>query len=150
MVLTEAEIENNRAFNKYAFEIVNEILALNDKALVANLLDFSKKIIVAANHLRKLISLAVDDKIEFITDVESKSCDCKCCKVKAHIYEKIESILIGGKEMKDAEPELYKYISEELNISLNRTYASQMIEIEKKSAIVEEEEEVTESEDISE
>ena len=151
MVLTKVELENNRAFNKYAFEIVNEILTLNDKALVANLLDFSKKIIVDANHLRKLILLVVDDEIEFVTDVEVKSCDCKCCKVKTHIYENIENILIGGKEMKDVEPELYKYISEELNISLNRTYASQIIEIEKKSAIIEEEEkEVTDSEDISE
>lgn len=149
MVLTKVELENNRPFNRYAFEIVNEILALNDKALVANLLDFSKKIIVDANHLRKLISLVVDNDIEFVTDVESKSCDCKCCKIKAHIYENIDNILIDGKEMKNIEPELYEYISEELNISLDKTYGSQMVEIEKKNAIIEEEKEEV-SEDVSE
>ena len=51
--------------------------------------------------------------------------------------------------MKNIEPELYEYISEELNISLDKTYGSQMVEIEKKNAIIEEEKEEV-SEDVSE
>ena len=130
MTLTREEIESNQEFNKYAFKIVKEILSTNDKALVANLLDLSKKIIVSATSLSELIEHAVDGVVCIETDEETHSCKCGSCKT--HLYETITSLTIDGVSLKKAEPELYKYINDELCISLSKTYASYMFKIEKK------------------
>ena len=50
MPLSKAELAENVEFNRYAFKIVKEILAENDKALVANL----KLATVNAAKLRQL------------------------------------------------------------------------------------------------
>lgn len=147
MVVTKAELAANDELSKYAFKIVKEILAMNDKALVANLLDFSKKIIVDAMNIKELITLAIpDSEVEIETDIESRNCDCKCCKVKTSLYETIESINVNGKDIFETEKELCKYISDELGISLDKTYASQVFKIEKKAVVetYEESEEVEE------
>ena len=135
MTLTRAEIEANLKFNRYAFKIVKEILSVNDKALVANLLDQSKKIIVDVNSIISLIEYAIDAIVDIETDAEAHTCKCGACK--AHMFETITSITIGGKSLRKAEPELYSYIVDELCISLSKTYASDVFKIEKNEATVE-------------
>ena len=149
MPLSKAELAENVEFNRYAFKIVKEILAENDKALVANLLDFSKKVIVSCQNLTDLISIVLDNvDIQIATDVESKTCNCKCCKVKTALYENIESITVNGEDIFEKEKELCRYISNELGISLDKTYASQVIMIEK--AKVADDEESEEEEEVEE
>jgi len=117
------------AVNEFAREVITSILTTNDKALVANLLDQSKKVIVDASSLRKLISMIADTKdVEIDADAESKSCSCKCGTTKIQLFETIESITVDGEAL-DADIE--KYINETLNISTTRTYASSIIKIER-------------------
>ena len=131
MTLTKSDLADNQQFNRYAFKIVKEILSTNDKALVANLLDLSKKIVVDAISLQRLIAYATDKTVNITTDAEEKTCNCKCCKVKVRVFETITSITINGKDIHKKEPELCAYITEELGISLERTYASSIIMITK-------------------
>lgn len=123
------------AANEFAREVITAILTTNDKALVANLLDQSKKVIIDASSLKKLISLIADTKdIEIEADAESKSCSCKCGTAKFQLFETIASITVDGEPI-DADIE--KYINETLNISTQRTYASSLIKIEREAKISE-------------
>lgn len=117
------------AVNEYAREVITSILTTNDKALVANLLDQSKKVIIDAKSLVKLIRMITDSKdVEINADSESKSCTCKCGTTKIQLFETIKSITVDGEAL-DADTE--KYINEILNISTKRTYASSVIIVER-------------------
>lgn len=117
------------AVNEYAREVITTILTTNDKALVANLLDQSKKVIIDAKSLTKLIRMITDAKdVEIDADSESKTCSCKCGTTKVQLFETIDSITVDG-ELLDADTE--KYINDILNISTKRTYASSIILIER-------------------
>ena len=120
------------AVNEFAREVITSILTTNDKALVANLLDQSKKVIVDASSLRKLISMIADTKDVVIdADSESKSCSCKCGTAKIQMFESIDSILVDGEAL---DSDIEKYINETLNISTTRTYASSILKIERDEA----------------
>lgn len=120
------------AVNEFAREVITSILTTNDKALVANLLDQSKKVIVDASSLRKLISMIADTKDVVIdADSESKSCSCKCGTAKIQMFESIGSILVDGEAL---DSDIEKYINETLNISTTRTYASSILKIERDEA----------------
>ena len=117
------------AVNEFAREVITSILTTNDKALVANLLDQSKKVIVDTSSLRKLISMIADTKDVVIdADSESKSCSCKCGTAKIQMFENIGSILVDGEAL---DSDIEKYINETLNISTTRTYASSIVKIER-------------------
>lgn len=133
MGLTYDEIDANKEFAKYSRDLIIKILSQNDKALVANLLDFSKKIIIDIDSLRELIQVGLGEKrnIDILSNIEEKSCKCGSMKVKIGIFEDILTIHLNGTDFKVAEPVLYDYIEKELNISLSRTYCKKVISISK-------------------
>lgn len=130
--LTREVIEENRELEKACFDAIKKVLANNDKALVANLLDFSRKIILSTKTLKKLLKIALgkDKEIKIDTDIEQKTCICCKKKVNVHVYETILSITVDGEELENAEPALVEYLTEECLISLSRTYKEKVIHIE--------------------
>lgn len=123
MPVTRESLLNNSELNTKIIGIMKEIISTNDKALIANLLDFSKKVIIDLNSLYEIINIAANVNkninIEIIENDETKKC---CGKIKIRVYNSINSILIDGEELNKKEPEVYKYITNDLNISLTRTY----------------------------
>lgn len=131
--LQYSDLEGNAKLLAFVNGIYIKILAENDKALVANLLDQSKKVIISTRDLTDLIKIALEDfdvEVNIVTDIEKKGCTCGKCKTSIHLFERIDSITIDEEEMKDVVPALYKFITKTFNISLTRTYTDRFIEIE--------------------
>ena len=127
------QLKKNLKLEKACFKLLRDIISINDKALVANLLDFSKKIIISTEDLIKLIKLGVGEAAEVVidSDIESKSCHCCKHKVNVHVYENIHSITINGEELEDREPELHEFLIDYCNISLTKTYKKKVFDIER-------------------
>ena len=131
--VTRETLQQNIEIEKECFKIMKDMIATNNKALVANLLDMSRKIIVSTKDLKRLIKIAVGDenKIKIETDIEQKTCICCHHKVNIHPYENIIRISIDGEDFEDAQPDLYEYLQSYCNISLDKTYKENVIHIEK-------------------
>lgn len=138
MVSREELLQNAKLTSKCLF-VMRDIISTNDKALVANLMDISKKIIIDYASLKGILKTAITGekvKIEVVQDDESKSCNC-CggAKMTIRLFSSITEINVDGKPLSEAEPEVFRYLSEDMNISLTRTYVknvSEMIQVEKK------------------
>lgn len=133
MVLTYEQIVANTKLKDLFIEIQNHILSLNDKALIANLLDKSGHLIISCNSLKELISTALDGNVEVDVKEDPQKCSCSCCgkgKLILQVFGSILSITIDGKNLEEAEPNLYKYLTKTWNISLTRTYLPKMFEYE--------------------
>lgn len=139
MSLSYDELIDNNELNKIYIKAAKEIISTNDKALVANLLDLSKKVIIDYDMLKSIIKTALANnekvKIEIVESETGKTCNCCCGKTTFKLYKNIESINIDGEDIKIKEPGLYKYLNEYLNVSLTKTYIkdiTDMVVIEKK------------------
>lgn len=128
-----SELEINLELKNIALKIMKEIIATNDKALVANLVDFSKKVIVSEEHLTKLLKTAIgpETSVVIISDEEERSCSCCSHKVNIHPFAKVRSITIDGDDLGDAQPCVKDFIMNELNISLERIYRTSFISVER-------------------
>lgn len=127
------QLKKNLELEKACFKLLRDIISVNDKALVANLLDLSKKVIISTEDLIKLIKLGVGKCADVVIDSDIDSASCHCCKHKVNIrvYENIYSITINGEELEDCEPELYEFLTDYCNISLTKTYKKRVFDIER-------------------
>lgn len=133
MVLTYEQIVANTKLKDLFIEIQNHILTLNDKALIANVLDKSGHLIISCNSLKELISTALDGKVAVDVQEDPQKRSCSCCgkgKLILQVFGNILNITIDGKNLEEAEPNLYKYLTKTWNISLTRTYLPKMFEYE--------------------
>lgn len=133
MVLTYEQIVANTKLKDLFIEIQNHILTLNDKALIANVLDKSGHLIISCDSLKELISTALDSEVEVDVQEDPQKRSCNCCgkgKLNLQVFGSILSITIDGKNLEEAEPSLYKYLTKTWNISLTRTYLPRMFEYE--------------------
>lgn len=131
--LHTSDFEANVKLIAFANQIYIKVLSQNDKALVANLLDQSKMVIISVRDLKELIKIALADfdvTVDIVTDIEKRGCRCGKCKTNFHIFARIDSITIDEEEMKDVVPSLVKFINKKLNISLTRTYTDHLIDVE--------------------
>lgn len=156
MSVSIKELEGNTQLKDLFIEFQNEILTTNDKALIANMLDKSGRLILSCKQLQTLIETALDEKVhvDVKEDPQKRSCDC-CGKGKLvlQVFGTIIDIRVDDKSLEEAEPNLVKYLTKQWNISLTRTYLPRMLdfEVEKverstKVNIVEEEEDEEEEE----
>lgn len=132
MVLSFSDLESNLYFNEFARDIVVDVLAKNDKALVMNLLDKSRKVIIDVESFRHLLKLIFEDETVVITtDEAERSCSCKCGKQKMQLraYENIVSITVNGQDLNKCEPNVVDYISKVWNFSMTRTYCPDFLNI---------------------
>lgn len=133
MVLTYDKIVANTKLKDLFIEIQNHILTLNDKALIANVLDKSGRLIISCNSLKELISTALDGKVAVDVQEDPQKRSCSCCgkgKLILQVFGSILNITIDGKNLEEAEPNLYKYLTKTWNISLTRTYLPRMLDFE--------------------
>ena len=133
MVLTYEQIVANTKLKDLFIEIQNHILTLNDKALIANVLDKSGHLIISCNSLKELIATALDSKVAVDVQEDPQKRSCSCCgkgKLILQVFGNILNITIDGKNLEEAEPNLYKYLTKTWNISLTRTYLPKMFEYE--------------------
>ena len=160
MPLTLEEITSNTELKDLFIDLQNEIIASNDKALLANLLDKSGRVILSRDGLEDLISNAVGGKIKIKVeeDPQKRSCGCGKGSFTLQVYGDILDIKVNGESLEEAEPVLYKFLTKTWNISLTRTYLRNLIDIEvepvqrskkQKKVEVEEEEEDEEVEEES-
>lgn len=130
-----SELESNLDLNRLLLKYISQEYATNDKAVVANLLDFSKKIILPEDKLIEIIKLAVnnpDSVVEINTNEKTKSCNC-CgkCKVNVHLYADIISIMVDDRSLRTVQPFVTEFLEDKCSISLSKTYIREFIKIEK-------------------
>ena len=110
--------------DKLLAETYRDILAKNNKALVANLLDFSGKIIIDVDTLEEILRIITG--VEHSISTSMKNGDgCKCCggKVTMKLFDSIISIKpVLSEEVKSR-------ILDEYGISLTRTYAKEVVTV---------------------
>ena len=110
--------------DKLLAETYRDILAKNNKALVANLLDFSGKIIIDVDTLEEILRIITG--VEHSISTSMKNGDgCKCCGGKAtmKLFDSIISIKpVLSEEVKSR-------ILDEYGISLTRTYAKEVVTV---------------------
>ena len=133
MVLTYEEIEANTKLKDHFIELQNELLTINDKALIANIIDKSGHLIISCTALKELISLALGAKVVVDVQEDPQKRSCNCCgkgKLILQVFGTILNITIDGKDFAETEPHLYKFLTKTWNISLSRTYLPRMLDYE--------------------
>lgn len=105
-------------------EAYRDILTNNNKALVANLLDFSGKVIVDVDTLEEILRILTGEEHSISTSMKNGD-GCKCCGGKAtmKLFDSIISIKPVLSE------EIKARILDEYGISLTRTYAKEVVSI---------------------
>ena len=127
-VLTNDEIMNSIEVHLKVNDILKEILINNDKQLICNILDTSKKIILSQNQLLDLLltvlkcadaSITKDSiRIKYSEDILSS-----CLKSSISPFKNIVSIKVLEQELSQTQPEIYAVLSGTMKISLDTFYA---------------------------
>ena len=101
-----------------------DIIAKNNKALVANLLDFSGKVIVDVDTLEELL-FKLTGKEHSISTSMKRGDGCSCCggKAKLQLFDSVISI------KPTLDDETMRIISEDYGISLSRTYVKDVVSV---------------------
>lgn len=126
------DFSSNQQLDTFVRQVLVDVLAGNDKALVANLFDVSGKIILDGASLAQVIKIGLGDA-NVLIDTEDSGVKCNCCtkcKCKIRIFSTIKSITVDGKPLSEVSPEFCSYITDVLKISLTRVYAKTFIEFE--------------------
>lgn len=126
------DFSSNRELDTFVRQVLIDVLAGNDKALVANLFDVSGKIILDGASLTQLIKIGLGET-NVLIDTEDSGIKCNCCtkcKCKVRIFSAIKSIKVDGKPLSEVSPEFCSYITDVLKISLTRIYAKTFIDFE--------------------
>lgn len=126
-VLTQEEIVNSLVIHNKINEILKEILIDNDRQLICNILDTSKKIILSHDQLVDLLitvlqcsgtTVTKDDiKIKFSEDIISH-----CLKTSVSPFKNIISIKVFEQELGQMQPEVYSALASTFKISLETFY----------------------------
>ena len=130
-----SELQSNLELNKLLLKYISQEYAQNDTAVIANLLDVSKKIILPEDKLEDLIKVALNDpnvKVEINTTKKQQSCNC-CgkCKMNLHLFANIISIMVDGRSLRTVQPYVTEFLEDSCSVSLSRTYIREFIKIER-------------------
>lgn len=130
-----SELQSNLELNKLLLKYISQEYAQNDTAVIANLLDVSKKIILPEDKLEDLIKVALNDpnvKVEINTTKKQQSCNC-CgkCRMNLHLFANIISIMVDGRSLRTVQPYVTEFLEDSCSVSLSRTYIREFIKIER-------------------
>ena len=127
-VLTQEEIVNSLVVHNKINDILKEILIDNDRQLICNILDTSKKIILTHSQLVDLLATVLsisgmtvtkeDIKIKFSEDIISQ-----CLKTSVSPFKNIISIKTFEQELGQVQPDVYSALSSIFKISLEIFYS---------------------------
>lgn len=128
-VITQEEILSSISVHDLINEIFREILVDNDKQLITNILDQSKKIILTQDQLKRVligvlsinssgIVVTSDDiRIKYSEDIVSS-----CLKTSVSPFKNIISIKVFEQELGQVQSEVYSTLSSHFRISLETFY----------------------------
>ena len=126
-IVTTEEIENNVEFQKKLIEILTKTLCMDDKRLLANLIDTSGKIIVSGQDFCELVALMLSTE-----DYQVRPSDINltlqeeyistCLKVQVSPFKAITSIKINNQDFYNVQNEAYNALSDIYKISLRCVY----------------------------
>lgn len=130
-----SELQSNLELNKLLLKHISQEYAQNDTAVIANLLDVSKKIILPEDKLEEIIKVALNDpnvNVEINTTKQQQSCNC-CgkCKMNLHLFANIISIMVDGRSLRTVQPYVTEFLEDTCSVSLSRTYIREFIKIER-------------------
>jgi hypothetical protein len=126
-IVTAEEIENNIEFHRRHSEILTHTLCMDDKKLLANLIDTTGKVIISAQDLCELIALVLSDD-EFTirpSDVNltlQEEYISTCLKVQVSPFKKIISIKINKQDFHNVQNEAYNALTDIYKISMDTVY----------------------------
>ena len=111
-----SELQSNLELNKLLLKYISQEYAQNDTAVIANLLDVSKKIILPEDKLEDLIKVALNDpnvKVEINTTKKQQSCNC-CgkCRMNLHLFANIISIMVDGRSLRTVQPYVTEFLED--------------------------------------
>lgn len=126
-VITTEEIENNIEFHKKRAEILTNALCMDDKKLLANLIDGSGKVIISAQDFCELVSIMLsnDDYQLNASDISitfQEELITSCFKVHVTPYKRITAIKINNQDFHNAQNEAYNALSDKYKISVEQVY----------------------------
>ena len=128
-VITTEEILTSITVHDLINEIFREILVDNDKQLITNILDQSKKIILTQDQLLRVLMCVLsinsagtvvtkdDIKIKYSEDILSS-----CLKTSVSPFKNIISIKVFEQELGQVQSEVYTTLSSRFKISLETFY----------------------------
>lgn len=126
-IVTTEEIENNVEFHKKLIEILTNTLCMDDKKLLANLIDTSGKIIVSGQDFCELVALMLSTE-----DYQVRPSDINltlqeeyistCLKVQVSPLKAITSIKINNQDFYNVQNEAYNALTDIYKISLRMVY----------------------------
>ena len=126
-IVTSEEIENNIEFHKKRAEILTNTLCIDDKKLLANLIDRSGKVIIAAQEFCELVAVMLSNEELQInpSDINltlQEEITASCLKVQISPFKQITSIKINNQDFHNVQNEAYNTLTDTYKISVNTVY----------------------------
>ena len=126
-IITTEEIENNIEFHKKRAEILTNALCMDDKKLLANLIDNSGKVIISAQEFCELVSIMLsnDDYQVNASDIAitfQEELITSCFKVHVTPYKHITAIKINNQDFHNVQNEAYNALTDKYKISVEQVY----------------------------
>lgn len=126
-IITTEEIENNIEFHKKRAEILTNALCMDDKKLLANLIDNTGKVIISAQEFCELVSIMLsnDDYQVNASDIAitfQEELITSCFKVHVTPYKRITAIKINNQDFHNVQNEAYNALSDKYKISVEQVY----------------------------
>ena len=109
------------AFLNLLDSIKTELLTMNDKALLVNLIDQSKRIILPEDDLKKLVMILTGEPVELFTEDEIIAGCCGVKSIKAPFVKKFEKIISGDEDFEIKHNELFIKMQKR-SISLDKVF----------------------------
>ena len=128
-IVTAEEIENNVEFHKKRAEILTHTLCMDDKKLLANLIDITGKIIISGQEFCELVALMLSsDEIQVnpsdINLTLQEEYISSCLKVQVSPFKKIASIKINNQDFHNVQNEAYNTLTDTYKISVDAVYVT--------------------------
>ena len=124
--VTYEEITQSLVVVSKIIEIFREILTENDKQLITNILDSSKKVILTNIELLVTVlsinSGGVEVSSDYITIKYSEDIISTCLKVSVSPFKNIVSIKVFEQELGQVQPDVYTALASTFKISLETFY----------------------------
>ena len=127
--VTYEEITQSLVVMNKILEIFREILTENDKQLITNILDTSKKVILTKDQLIELLvtvlSIKSGEVVVTSDDVTIKYSEdilSTCLKVSVSPFKNIVSIKVFEQELGQVQPDIYTALASTFKISLETFY----------------------------
>lgn len=118
--------DNNLEFQLVRSKILTKLLTEEDKRLIANLIDQSKKVILHMNDLKQLIAAMKSTVAENVNISACETIMTTCCKARVLPFKSITSINITGKDFTSEDRAILEDI---YHISLRTVYDEPFVKL---------------------